>query len=189
MSKIREYSNVELQEIASGALLPAKNKLRVMELTSGPSKLLPDRSLVSKAIEEFDEEGRINSECHMTLEEDAVRKLFTETEIKTLFDEITKILVEDLKKVPTEMRANGHVPKYVLFDSLGCGVRKEMVELSAKSCGLLKEAIDNWLQLHAETSTEPSVAVIFDENDPGRVTINIEHKRKGDTDETHQTKT
>ena len=122
-------------------------------------------------------------------EEDVVRRLFTETEIKTAFDEITKMLVEDLKKVPTEMRANEHTPKYVLIDSLGCGVRKEMVELSAKSCGLLKEAIDNWLQLHAETSTEPSVAIIVDENDPGRVTIDIKHKRKGDTDETHQTKT
>lgn len=135
MSKIREYSNVELQEIASGALLPEKNKLRVMELQqAGPSKLLPGHSWVSKALEELEKEGRIDSEGHWTPDIDFDGDLKFACHFKTeLSDEAKNKLLnaindmlehrsQDLLKPPcsievTEGEDINHVKVHIIFDS------------------------------------------------------------------------
>ena len=135
MSKIREYSNVELQEIASGALLPEKNKLRVMELhQAGPSKLLPDHSWIHKTIEELENEGRINSEGHLIPNIDFngdpkiachfKTELSDETKNKLLnaINDMLEHRSQDLLKPPcsievTEGEDINHVKVHIIFDS------------------------------------------------------------------------
>ena len=135
MSKIREYSNVELQEIASGALLPGKNKLRVMELQhAGPSKLLPDRSWMRKSIEALEKEGRINSEGHWTPNIDFNgdpkiachfrTELSDETKNKLMnaINDMLEHRSQDLLKPPcsievTEGDDENHVKVHIIFDS------------------------------------------------------------------------
>lgn len=62
MDKFSPYSDVEIAEIASGELLPKRNKFRAMEFAAGPSKLLTDHSWIHKTVEELEKEGRIDTE-------------------------------------------------------------------------------------------------------------------------------
>jgi hypothetical protein len=134
MSKIREYSNVELQEIASGALLPGKNKLRAMELSPGPTKLLPDHSWVRKTLEELEKEGLIDSEGHLTPTIDLNGDPKFACQFKTELSRVTKIKLmnaindmlehrsQDLLKPPcsievTEGEDKNHVKIHIIFDS------------------------------------------------------------------------
>lgn len=149
MSKIREYSNVELQEIASGALLPEKNKLRTMELQhAGPSKLLPDHGWVNKALEELEKEGRIDSEGHWTpnINFDGDPKFACH--FKTELSRVTKIKLmkaindmlehrsQDLLKPPcsievTEGDDKDHVKVHIIFDSFN-GIEQD--DKKGESC-------------------------------------------------------
>lgn len=135
MSKIREYSNVELQEIASGAMLPMKNKLRVMELQqAGPTKLLPDHNWIHKTIEELEKESRIDSEGHWTPNIDFngdpkfachfKTELSDETKNKLMnaINDMLEKRSQDLLKSPcfievTEGEDNDHVKVHIIFDS------------------------------------------------------------------------
>lgn len=132
--KIREYSNVEIQEIASGALLPSRNKYRDMELSPGPTKLLPSRGWVHKAVEELEKEGRIDSEGDWTPNIDfngdpkfACRfktELSDETKNKLMnaINDMLEHRSQDFLKPPcsievTEGDDENHVRVHIIFDS------------------------------------------------------------------------
>lgn len=134
MCKIREYSNNEIQEIASGALLPSRNKYWDMELSPGPTKLLPSRGWVHKAVEELENEGRIDSEGHWTpnIEFDGDPKFACH--FKTELSRVTMIKLlnaindmlenksQDLLRPPCSVEVTKgddehHVKVHIIFDS------------------------------------------------------------------------
>ncbi len=134
MSKIREYSDVELQEIVSGALLPNRNKFRDTVFAPGPTKLLPDNSWVHKTVEELEKEGRIDSEGHWTPDIDFngdpkfacpfKTELSDETKNKLInaINDMLEHKSQDLLKPPysvevTEGDDINHVKVHIIFDS------------------------------------------------------------------------
>lgn len=134
MSKIREYSDVELQDIASGALLPNRNKYRDLEIIPGPTKLLPNHNWVSKSLEELEKEDRIDSEGHLTPNIDFNGDPKIVCHFKTELSRATKIKLlnaindmlehksQDLLKPHytvevTEGEDINHVKVHIIFDS------------------------------------------------------------------------
>ena len=135
MSKIREYSAAALEAIASGELLPKRNKRWAAVFAPGPTKLLPDHSWVHKTIEELEKEGRIDSEvdwtrdiikfiddlkvaCHFKTE------LSDETKNKLMnaINDMLERRSQDLFKPPcsievTEGDDKNHMKVHIIFDS------------------------------------------------------------------------
>ena len=135
MDKFRPYSDVEIAEIASGALLPGRNKLRAMELQpAGPTKLLPDHNNWVKTLEELEKEGRIDLDGHWTPNVDFNGDPKFACHFKTELSRVTKIKLmkaisdmlehrsQDLLKPPcsvevTEGDDKDHVKVHIIFDS------------------------------------------------------------------------
>ena len=142
MNEIQPYSDVEIAEIASGALLPTSRTLREKRLESenqkiyghGPSKFLPDNSWIHKTVEELEKAGRIDSEGHWTpnIEFDGDPKFSchfktelsaaTKIELLNAINDMLEHKSQDLLKPPcsivvAEGEDKNHVKVHIIFDS------------------------------------------------------------------------
>lgn len=135
MSKIRKYSNANLQKIVLGKLVPKGTKIVSMELQqAGPTRLLPDHNWVRKTLEELEKAGRIDSEGHLTPDIDFNGDAKFACRFKTELSRATKVKLlnaindmlehksQDLLKPPcsievTEGEDINHVKVHIIFDS------------------------------------------------------------------------